>query len=96
MCVNYLNFHHTANKTCTKTKSVEQCDKCLEGKQCKEGYCCPWMKKCMPHPNFRCSLPIANCIPHCFDDDTNCSCTNKCFPGNGHPTNKWAFPTCKD
>lgn len=32
---------------CVKPKSVGQCGKCQSKDQCKTGYCCPFMKKCV-------------------------------------------------
>ena len=75
---------------CTPAKSVGQCGNCLKGDQCKEGYCCPYMKKCVPTSSTPCYLPIANCQPMCYDsmDVSSCSCKNTDFPTN------WAKPTC--
>jgi len=33
--------------TCTSKNTVEQCGKCQSTDQCKSGFCCPYMKKCV-------------------------------------------------
>merc|ERR1712179_705478 len=33
---------------CTPKKSVAQCERCINGDQCIEGFCCPYMKLCIP------------------------------------------------
>ena len=78
---------------CTPKKSVAQCERCINGDQCIEGFCCPYMKLCIPSSTTRCWGPIdkfADCTPRCYDnmDQNSCSCSNSDFP------EKWPKPTC--
>jgi len=77
---------------CVNKKSVAQCAKCMTGDQCENGYCCPYMKKCVATSQTRCGYPIAKCRPMCYDSmaPSSCaaSCTSKDFPYN------WAGETC--
>ena len=76
---------------CTPKKSIEKCGMCLKSEQCKEGFCCPYMKKCIPEKSISCPHPIAECKPICKDsmDEQACTCKNKDFPLN------WTKPTCE-
>jgi len=90
-----------ANKTCTAIKSVEACGNCYEDKQCKEGICCPYLRKCVPNNKHMCHMPAANCNPPCWygpgsPEVSKCTCENKCFPDGDSKKNKWVLPTCKD
>ena len=79
-------------KSCQEPKSVEQCQRCLVSDQCKEGYCCPYMKLCVPSSTTGCRGPIANCRPMCYDSKVGtsaCTCSNADWQAN-----KWAPPTC--
>lgn len=76
---------------CTPTKSLDTCQKCLTGDQCKEGLtCCPFMRKCVVNTSTQCEIPIAGCRPGCWDemDPQSCTCNNVDFPEN------WAKATC--
>jgi len=89
-----------ANKTCTAKKSVETCGNCYEEDQCKEGICCPYLRKCVPNSAHLCHMPAAECDPGCWygpgaPELSNCKCENKCYP-SGDKKNKWVLPTCKD
>jgi len=46
---------------CVKPKTVGKCGKCQSKDQCKSGYCCPYMKKCVNSGSTSCYTPIANC-----------------------------------
>merc|ERR1712070_428265 len=65
---------------CTADHSLGQCDKCLTGVQCPNGYyCCPYMKRCVASSSMGCQTPIANCRPMCYDSNlatnfANCNC----------------------
>merc|ERR1719412_2850055 len=87
-----LNQEH-----CTRRRSVEECGRCLETDQCKRGYCCPWMRKCIPDSTTECHLPIANCQIGCSTDwpSTDCDCMHKCYPDKDGNPNKWVYPTCR-
>jgi len=77
---------------CTPKKSLSTCQNCFTKEQCKEGYCCPYMKKCVLSKETSCSHPIARCSPRCYDnmDPQSCTgCSNPDFPDN------WAKPTCQ-
>ena len=81
----------TKEPECRPKKSVGQCERCLSSDQCKEGFCCPYMKLCVPTGTTPCpAARAAGCQPPCYDDmDPNtCTCKNKDFPG------KWPNPTC--
>jgi hypothetical protein len=56
-----------ATLACVPKKSVGQCGKCQTKDQCKTGYCCPFMKKCVNSGSDSCYYPIANCRPMCYD-----------------------------
>ena len=75
---------------CTPKKSVGQCGRCINKDQCIEGFCCPFLRKCVPDSSTPCS-GIAACRPSCYDSMDQESCTCK-FPGYPH---EWAAPTCK-
>jgi len=82
---------NTKKPECTPKKSIGQCERCLSSDQCKEGFCCPFMKLCVPTSTTPCpAAHSAGCQPPCYDDmDPNsCTCRNKDFPG------KWPKPTC--
>merc|ERR1719183_2077235 len=74
---------------CLKAKSVGKCGKCLTNDSCAQGYCCPYMKKCVETGSTQCFLPIAQCSPMCFDSMVKagtCTCQQD--------LNTWALPTC--
>merc|ERR1712160_178935 len=39
---------------CTRPKSIGQCGACLTGAQCKTGFCCPFLKLCVPNSKTGC------------------------------------------
>ena len=76
------------NENCIKQKSLHTCEKCTSSEQCNEGYCCPYMKKCVKTSQTPCPYPIAECNPPCHSVEPHqCKCKNKDFP------EKWK--TCK-
>ena len=94
-------IYNLANKTCTAIKSVATCGNCYEDEQCKEGHCCPFLRKCVPTQNHKCFMPAGNCYPACWYGPgspklSECKCDNKCFPDGDDHKNKWVSPTCKD
>ena len=78
-------------QACTAPKSVGQCGQCQTGDQCENGYCCPFMKKCVTSSSDPCNYPIASCQPMCYDsyNQEKCDCKNSDYPNN------WAGPTCQ-
>jgi len=77
---------------CVEKHSLGQCQPCLKSEQCAHGkYCCPFMKKCVTSSRDPCYLPIARCVPMCFDskDNSQCQCTNSDFPA------RWQLGTCR-
>merc|ERR1712072_574333 len=63
------------------TKFVGQCKKCVDSSQCEAGFCCPYMKLCVPSSRTGCPRPIANCRPVCHEVECS-SCSNKDYPNN--------------
>merc|ERR1712136_630897 len=85
------------HKDCDKIDPYVCCD---EEDQCKEGICCPYLRKCVPNSAHLCHMPAAECDPGCWygpgsPELSNCKCENKCYP-SGDKKNKWVLPTCKD
>ena len=79
-----------AGADCTLKKSVDNCEKCLSGDQCTDGFCCPFMKVCVKSPSTDCETS-AQCMSACRDnmDQSKCICRDENFPV------KWAKPTCE-
>jgi len=77
---------------CVAQKSVpNDCSPCRESSQCVgDGFCCPFMKKCVASGSQGCSYPIADCSPRCHDAD-NCP---GCHPSDGSSYADWGSPTC--
>jgi hypothetical protein len=74
---------------CLQKQSVGKCGKCLTSDQCANGYCCPYMKKCVETSSTQCYYPIAECQPMCYDSMIKAgTCTCK------EDLNAWALPTC--
>jgi len=65
------------------------CSDCRDDSQCAEGYCCPYMKKCIVK-NQTCSSPTAQCKPKCKDKD----CLADCGRNANSPDGLWGLPTC--
>ena len=89
--LNGIDLSNSCSGGCTPDKSVGQCERCLDKDQCKDGFCCPFMKLCVPTSSTRCPANLAaNCRPSCFDnmDQNLCNCTNTDFPA------EWPMPTC--
>jgi len=80
------------NEGCTPKKSVEQCGRCINKDQCKKGFCCPYLRLCVPDGATPCS-GYAGCKPSCYDymDQEKCTCTEAPDYPKG-----WAEPTCDD
>ena len=76
---------------CTPKKSVEECGRCINKDQCMEGYCCPYLRLCVPDGATKCS-GYADCKPSCFDYMDQEKCTCKKAPN--YPKD-WAAPTCE-
>merc|ERR1712166_38941 len=83
---------------CTRPKSIPQCGACLTAKQCKTGFCCPFLKLCVPdsktgcHWKFMASCGVnKNGRGRCFDNiaPKDCDCKNKRFKAG-----MWQKPTC--
>merc|ERR1712070_267693 len=66
-----------------RTKFIAQCGACVSSSQCIQGYCCPFMKKCI-QVGDRCpagSTGWAECKPRC--SKVNCpSCSNPKYPND--------------
>jgi cathepsin B len=66
-----------------KTAFVNQCGNCVSSVQCKQGFCCPYMKKCVPDSSTGCTggaTGFGSCRPVCHDA-LNCpSCANQKYP----------------
>ena len=88
--ISFLQCFTAKPQDCVPKKSLEKCDKCIKSDQCKVGYCCPYIKKCILDTKTLCYPPTADCSPACSDhlDENSCTCKNSDFP------NKWAKPTC--
>lgn len=56
------------------TKFVATCKKCSSSIQCQAGFCCPYMKLCVPSSSHGCPRPIASC--------RGSLCLNKDYPNN--------------
>lgn len=67
---------------CVLAGSRGQCATCTHTSQCENGFCCPFMKKCVPTSSTPCSSPIAYCQPPCHESDSGakCECTASTFP----------------
>ena len=83
----------TEGMRCTPPKSVKRCERCLETRQCKEGYCCPRTKLCFSNRacRFDHDIVLAMCNPLCLDnmDPKSCNCSHEEFP------DKWIGDTCQ-
>jgi hypothetical protein len=66
-----------------KKKFVGTCGNCVSSVQCKQGFCCPFMKKCVPSSRHGCgggATGFGSCRPTCHSA-LNCpGCTNKKYP----------------
>jgi len=86
---------HTAPTKCVQTGSVPLqtipniCSDCRDTSQCAQGYCCPYMKKCISKGQT-CSSPTAQCKPKCSDKDCLANCANN----TASPDGLWGLPTC--
>jgi len=72
-----------SGEDCAPDGSIENCDGCLKGSQCKSGFCCPYLKMCMASSSASCSRGTpARCTPRCYDnmDPNDCKCKNTDFP----------------
>lgn len=74
----------TAGPMCNdKKKFVGTCGNCVSSVQCKQGFCCPFMKKCVPSSRHGCgggATGFGSCRPTCHSA-LNCpGCTNKKYP----------------
>ena len=82
--VSWLLFIPFINgEDCAPSGSIENCDGCLKGSQCKSGFCCPFLKMCMASSSASCSRGTpAICRPMCYDsmDPKDCNCQNTDFP----------------
>jgi len=84
------NLEAFRDEGCTPKKSVEQCGRCINKDQCIEGFCCPFLRLCVPNGSTPCS-GYAGCNPACRDSMDQEKCTCKKAPN--YPKD-WAAPTC--
>jgi len=86
---------HTIAAKCVQAGSVplqtipNTCSDCRDNSQCAQGYCCPFMKKCISKGQS-CSSPTAQCKPKCSSKD----CLANCASSSASPDGLWGLPTC--
>jgi len=75
-------------RDCPKTGNyLEWCQPCMFNAQCPQnGFCCPYMKKCVSSSSHGCYSPIANCRPPYHESSQGYpdsrQCDNSDFPNN--------------